>query len=234
MRIHSRTTDRVPRSRRAIELLTPPPSCPQTPRGLPRWASKAACAAGFPHRNWRATPRGKRRRSRRAWDCLPFSRTNPSLSPPSQADAPAVAGLSDKLRQVQGPVLAPAFPSYAAAAGKPWFVHQAALVDTRSTLPALASLHQPGAVANGTFEALLLDPTEPHYAPLRPRTNRHCAKAHQRSRGNPPCSIAFGWRTGAHRADVRLVNERRGRGVGSVAHVGVIGAPRSATALSVW
>jgi hypothetical protein len=86
---------------------------------------------------------------------LPY---DPRPAIPTREDERATAGLVERLRNVQGDVWFPAFPSYAALAGKPWLSQEVALTDLEQLHPGLVDASIAKALRSGPLRALVLRP----------------------------------------------------------------------------
>jgi hypothetical protein len=79
---------------------------------------------------------------------------------PTPSSVVAARSIVARLGELEGPVWFPAFPSYAALAGKPWLAQEVPLADLRKTDPAVSGRLVP-AIRSRAFGALVLPPDDP-------------------------------------------------------------------------
>jgi hypothetical protein len=85
---------------------------------------------------------------------------NPTLFIPTKQATTEATALVDTLRKVDGPVWFPAFPSYAALAGKPWMTQYGTLGDLGTTNPGYVAGDLSRLIRDRYFGAILLYPDD--------------------------------------------------------------------------
>jgi hypothetical protein len=85
---------------------------------------------------------------------------NPTLFLPTAEAAKEAGQLVETLKQVDGPIWFPSFPSYAALAGKPWVAHYGTLTDLDVTNPGHLASELSRAIRNRWFGAVILHPND--------------------------------------------------------------------------
>lgn len=83
---------------------------------------------------------------------------DPTLFIPSKQAAAEASALVAVLEKVDGPVWFPAYPSYAALAGKPWMTHYGTLTDLEGTYPGYVAADLSQLINERFFGAIVLPP----------------------------------------------------------------------------
>ena len=86
---------------------------------------------------------------------------NPTLFLPTAEAAKEAGRLVETLKQVDGPIWFPSFPSYAALAGKPWVAHYGTLTDLDVTNTGHLASDLSRAIRNRWFGGVILHPNDP-------------------------------------------------------------------------
>ena len=86
---------------------------------------------------------------------------NPSLFVPTREAVQEAANLVETLKEVDGPIWFPSYPSYAAMAGKPWVTHYGTLIDLEAWNPGLVGGQLSQAIRGRWFGALILHDNDP-------------------------------------------------------------------------
>jgi hypothetical protein len=85
---------------------------------------------------------------------------NPVLFIPTQQAADEASALVDVLKEIDGPVWFPAYPSYAALAGKPWVNHIGTLIDLDRAIPGYVADQLSPLIRGRYFGAIVLHPED--------------------------------------------------------------------------
>jgi hypothetical protein len=87
---------------------------------------------------------------------------DPTLFVPTEQARKEAENLVDDLKTIDGPVWFPAFPSYAAMAGKPWVTHYGTLTDLSTTNPGYIAGALSILVRERALGALIVHPGDPN------------------------------------------------------------------------